>query len=69
MKIKTKATKFPHETFFLFVFVAEMFLEVTLFLENYSILKIPGCTPGRPPWLANRGNFWVLDQLDHSLFQ
>ena len=50
-------------------FVTEMFLEVTLFLETYSILNTPGCTPGRPPWLANEGNSWVLDQLEHSLFQ
>ena len=50
-------------------FVTEMFLEVTLFLETYSILKTPGRTPGRPPWLANEGNSWVLDQLEHSLFQ
>ena len=34
-------------------FVTEMFLEVTLFLETYSILKTPGCTPGRQPWLTN----------------
>ena len=50
-------------------FVTEMFLEVTLFLETYSILKTPGCTPGRQTWLTNERNSWVLDQLEYSLFQ
>ena len=48
--------------------VAEMFLEVALFPEAYSVLKT-GCTPVRPPWLADKGNVRVLDQLQHSLFQ
>ena len=34
-------------------FVAEMFLVVILFLEVYSVLKT-GCTPDRPPWLADK---------------
>ena len=38
---------FSHKAFCLFV-VAEMFLEVALFLEVYSVQKT-GCTPGRPP--------------------
>ena len=41
-------------TFCLFV-VAEMFLEVAIFLEAYSVLKT-SCMPGRPPWLADKGN-------------
>ena len=45
-----------------------MFLEVALFLEAYSLLKT-GCMPGRPPWLADKGNIWVLDRLEHSLCQ
>ena len=60
---------FPMRPFVRLFFVTEMFLEVTLFLETYSILKTPGCTPGRQPWLTNEGNSWVLDQLEYSLFQ
>ena len=43
---------FPHKAFCLF-FVAEMFHGVALSVEAYSVLKI-GCTPGRPPWLADK---------------
>ena len=41
-------------TFCLFV-VAEMFLEVALFLEACPVLKT-GCMSGRPPWLAYKEN-------------
>ena len=58
---------FPHKAFCLFV-TAEMFLEVALFLETYSVLKT-GCTPCEKPWLADKGNVWVSDQLEHSLSQ
>ena len=50
-------------------FAAEMSFEVALFLETYSVLKTPGCTPAWPPWLADKGYFWLLDELEHSLFQ
>ena len=46
---------FPHKAFCLFV-AGKMFLEVALFLETYSVLKTR-CTLGRPPWLADKGNF------------
>ena len=48
-----KNTQFlPYKAFCLSV-VAEMFFGVALFLEVYSALKT-GCTPGRPPWLADK---------------
>ena len=50
-----KPQHFPHKAFCLFV-AAKMFLEVALFLETYSVLKTR-CTLGRPPWLADKGNF------------
>ena len=56
-----KTQIFPHAGFCLFV-VAEMFLEVTLFLETSSVLKTPGCTPCRPPysWLKKETfGFWT----------
>ena len=59
---------FPHKAFCLIV-VAEIFLKVALYLETYSVLKTPGCMPGRPPWLADKRNVWVLDQLEDSLLQ
>ena len=46
-----------------------MFSEAVLFLETYSVLKTPGHFPGWPPWLADKGKVWVLNQLEHSLFQ
>ena len=60
-----KTQIFPHEAFCLFV-VAGMYFEVALLLESYSVLETPGCTPVWPPWLVDKGNFWVLDQLEHS---
>ena len=58
---RKKTQIFPHKAFCLFV-VAEMFLGVALSLEAYSVLKI-GCTPGRPPWLADKSKetfeFWT----------
>ena len=50
-----KTQIFSHEPFCVFA-IAEMFLEVVLFLKTLS-----GCTPRGPQWLAEKGNFWVLD--------
>ena len=58
---------FPHEVLCLYV-VAEMFLKMALYLETYSVVKT-GCAPGWPAWVADQGDVWVLDQLEHSLFQ
>ena len=58
---------FPYEAFLLFV-AAVMFLEVALFLESYPVLKTPGSMPGWLPWLVDKGNFWLLDQLNIHLF-
>ena len=51
---------FHHMLFCLFA-VAQMFIKVALFLEAYSVLKT-GCTPGQPPWLADKVNVSQLAQ-------
>ena len=48
--------------------VAEMFLKVALFLEPSSVLKNSWYMPGRPPRLADKGNFWTftLSMISYS---
>ena len=38
-----------------------MFIKVALFLEAYSVLKTC-CSPGQPPWLADKVNVSQLAQ-------
>ena len=63
-----KTQIFPRWVFCLFA-VADIFLEVVLFQEIYSVLKTPDCMSGRPLWLVDKGNFWVLNDLEYRLFQ
>ena len=64
-----KQQNFPHETFCLFVFCNWNVSRSNSISRNILYPENSWLHPCRPPWLANEGNSWVLDQLEHSLFQ
>ena len=62
--ISEKKTNFPHKAFCLFVAV-EMFLKQSGLISRNLLCpeKLLGTTPGRPQWLADKGNFWTFTLL------